>query len=411
MSERYKTFMIGLFILCALVISFAVLLFLKPSFGDGETTLRVRFPTIEKVSVGTRVTFAGKPVGEVIAINEIREARSQQHSFGDQVFFFELVLSVDSSIEVYDTDDIVIQTSGLFGEKSIAILPKAHFSSKPAKLVNDTVIYSKSASSLQETIKQMSSFAATVQQTLSKFSDFLSINNEELKNTITSFHKTVDELNVTLGKVNESNLVSSMNDAAVNFSGAMASIETSFTNINQQGLVDNLSNIVNRLNDEEKLVNSVKSVNETSSNLNELLKSINSGKGTLGRIIHTDDLYLRVTSLTNKMEVLLNDMNHYGLLFHLDKGWQRIRTKRRNLLETLETPEHFERYFHDEMDHISTSLSRTSLLLNKAEKEKIHNNEEFKTSFADLLRRVEALSASLKLYTEEFVEVNERSEQ
>ena len=99
MSERFKTFMIGLFVLCALSISFGVILFLKPSYGDGESTLRVRFPTIEKVSSGTRVTFAGKPVGEVIAINEIREARAQKKTYGNQVYFFELVLSIDSSID------------------------------------------------------------------------------------------------------------------------------------------------------------------------------------------------------------------------------------------------------------------------------------------------------------------------
>ncbi|SCA58636.1 Uncharacterized protein AB751O23_AI_00110 [Chlamydiales bacterium SCGC AB-751-O23] len=404
MSERFKTFMIGLFVLCALSISFGVILFLKPSYGDGESTLRVRFPTIEKVSSGTRVTFAGKPVGEVIAINEIREARAQKKTYGNQVYFFELVLSIDSSIEVYETDDIVIQTSGLFGEKMIAILPKPHMDDQPAQLVNDKIIYSKSASSIQETIKQMTSFADSVQEALSKVSDFLSLNNNELKETITSFHTTIKELNVTLNKVNENNIISSVNEAAVNFSGAMSSIQTTFDHANEQGLVGNMSNIVNGLNDNDSLVNSVQNFNSISVNLDKVMKSLGSTEGSLGRIIHSEDFYLRMISFTNKMEVLLNDVNHYGLLFHLDKGWQRTRTKRRNLLDTLSTPEHFQRYYEEEMDQISTALSRTSLLLNKAEKEKLHDDEDFKTSFSDLLRRVEALRASLKVYTEDLVE-------
>lgn len=403
MSERFKTFLIGIFVLCALFLAIGVVVFLKPSFGDGQATLRVRFPTIEKVTVGTRVTFAGKPIGEVIAINEIREARTLKENYGDQVYFFELVLSVDSATEVYETDDVVIQTSGLFGEKSIAIIPKPHLDEQPPQLMNDHIIYSKSASSLQETIKQMSSFAETVQSTLSKLSEFLTMNNEELKNTISSFNHALTELNVTLAQVNQQGLIKNLDTATNNFSNAMASIDLTFKKIDEQNLIDKMGTTFNDLSADGQLHNTMSNLAQASESIKKLAQAASEEKSSLGKLITSDDFYLRAISLTDKVEVLLNDVNHYGLLFHLDKGWQRTRTKRRNLLENLSSPSHFTRFFEEEMDQITTSLSRTSLLLEKAEHQDLYENIEFKESYADLLRRVESLEAHLKLYTDNFI--------
>ena len=65
MNDRVKAFWLGIFIIIGIIITTWLVLFLKPSVGDGKTTLTVRFSNIDKVEEGTRVTFAGKPVGEV----------------------------------------------------------------------------------------------------------------------------------------------------------------------------------------------------------------------------------------------------------------------------------------------------------------------------------------------------------
>lgn len=125
MSNSVKNLLIGLFLLAGLGVFVGFILFLRPSVGDQKQTLYVRFSTINKVNIGTRVLFAGKAVGEVAQINEIYHARETQPS--DQLgrlYFYQLTLKLDSSVHVYSTDEISIQTSGLMGKNRLPLFLK-----------------------------------------------------------------------------------------------------------------------------------------------------------------------------------------------------------------------------------------------------------------------------------------------
>ena len=142
-------------------------------------------------------------------------------------------------------------------------------------------------------------------------------------------------------------------------------------------------------------------------NLNQVTKDISTGKGTIGRLLAREDFYLHLTSLITKAETLMNDINHYGILFQYDKTWQRSRTKRANFLKALETPKEFRAYFDGEIDAITTSLGRLNELLDRAEnadeKTRIAESENFKKQFAALLRSAQSLTDSIKLYNESLV--------
>jgi len=127
-------------------------------------------------------------------------------------------------------------------------------------------------------------------------------------------------------------------------------------------------------------------------------------------LITSDDLYLRILNITSKIDTLMNDVNHYGVLFQYDKHWQRTRKKRANLMTALNTPGEFKDYFEEEVDSINTALSRISMLLTQAEekdeKVRIMNSECFKRDFVDLYKRVDGLSDSLKLYNEQLMQMS-----
>ena len=64
--------------------------------GDGKETLVVRFSNINGLSVGTRVMFAGKPVGEVVEIQQIPGARAKPTTDElGQVYFYQLILKIE----------------------------------------------------------------------------------------------------------------------------------------------------------------------------------------------------------------------------------------------------------------------------------------------------------------------------
>ena len=75
MADQLKNFMIGLFVAVAAIIIIFILMFLHPKIGDEGKILNVRFTDIDKVTPGTRVTYAGKPVGEVVTIDEVEFGR------------------------------------------------------------------------------------------------------------------------------------------------------------------------------------------------------------------------------------------------------------------------------------------------------------------------------------------------
>ena len=125
---------------------------------------------------------------------------------------------------------------------------------------------------------------------------------------------------------------------------------------------------------------------------NEIINYTSQGKGTVGQLFMGNELFLRLKSILHKGEVVMNDMNHYGLLYHLDKRWQRLQGERL-------------RYFNQEMDQISSSLSRVSLVLNDSEcyPQSLISNPQFTHRFSELLRRVETMEETLKIYNEQVV--------
>src|SRR5689334_19466886 len=146
MGEQIKNMLIGIFAIAACLLIVWIILFLKPSVGDGKQILYVRFSDVNKIPIGTRVIFAGKPVGEVVAITSIADARTKPSSdILGHLYYYQLELKIDSHVKVYDTDEITVQTSGLLGEKSIAIIPKpVPKGIVPQVLTSKTVVYAKS---------------------------------------------------------------------------------------------------------------------------------------------------------------------------------------------------------------------------------------------------------------------------
>jgi phospholipid/cholesterol/gamma-HCH transport system substrate-binding protein len=96
MADQFKNMMIGIFVLAAFAIIIFIMLFLHPNVGNEGKTLRVRFADIDKISAGTRVSFAGKPVGEVIRIDEVDKSERVDHD--GIVYVYELVLAIDSGV-------------------------------------------------------------------------------------------------------------------------------------------------------------------------------------------------------------------------------------------------------------------------------------------------------------------------
>lgn len=382
MADQAKNILIGIFVIAACAIIVFVLLFLHPSVGDEGQTLRVRFADIDKVTLGTRVTYGGKPVGEVIAIDPIQLPPSEvRKPINGVVYIYELLLRVDSHVKVYNTDLISLRTSGLLGERSVEITPEPIKENEPLELVNKKILYASETGTVEDTLKEIKKLVAKVDDVMSS-----------VHVTVTDFNekKILDKVNKTMQHM------ASITRALDN----PKQLSETFTNFNT------LSRSVNE--SWKKLDLTLAKVDQTVNNFNQVSLDLSRGEGSIGRLIARDDLYLQLTSILSKGETLFDDINHYGLLFQNDKRWQRVRARRANLLLKLSSPQEFRNYFNDELDQIITSLSRLSMVIEESERcdpcDDFMEDQEFRKVFAELIRRVKTMEESLKNYNQQVVD-------
>lgn len=402
MTEKMKNILIGLFVMTAVTLVIGMILFLDPQIGDGKKTLEVRFSNISGITMGTRVTFAGKPVGEIVSIREIKDARDIPSEDG-RVYFYLLTLKIDSSVQVYSTDEISMRTTGLMGEKSIAILPRNPLPGKTSYPITDQILTANSTDPLENTLNQIAKVSQRMNGSLTHLDDWFLGNQAHLSASIQTFNSFLKQGQGLIANVDQSGLVPSMTQASNKLN---ENLELFKSGLEDERILQKIANLADTLTQVGDSFNTDGAL--ALQNIHQITQDIARGTGTVGKLINGEDLYLRLSSLFSKGETLMNDINHYGLLFQYDKHWQRSRTKKANQLKSLDTPREFRSYFEGEVDTITTSLGRLTELLDLAgsERRKIVENDQFKQQFGTLIRSVQSLSDSLKLYNEGLIAEN-----
>ena len=78
MGDRAKNVLIGLFVLAGFAIVTFMLLFLHPTVGDEGKRYKIMFADIDKINTGTRVSYGGRAVGEVVGIKEVEDPKTHE---------------------------------------------------------------------------------------------------------------------------------------------------------------------------------------------------------------------------------------------------------------------------------------------------------------------------------------------
>ncbi|MBY0529076.1 MAG: MlaD family protein [Rhabdochlamydiaceae bacterium] len=396
MGEQLKNMLIGIFVLsgCALVV--IMVMFLRPSVGDGKQTIYVRFANINKIGVGTRVMFGGKPVGQVVSVQDINNARNKPSvDVLGQIYYYQLVLKIDSSVKVYDTDEFAIHTAGLLGEKSIAIIPKIPPKGVAPKLITTQPVYAQSYDPIEYAFTELSEVADLMKTTIKEVNSWIKLHGEDAGKAIASFGSAMNQIDLAVKSVNDHDLIVHLKQGVNDLSATLHEVQTAVHEMNVGGVFVNAGTMMKHLA-------------SASQSMDTITQGISVGKGTLGRLLKEDDMYLRASAIMSKADTLMNDINHYGLLFNQNKGWQRQRLQRVTALNALDTPQGFRKYFENEVDEITTAMSRLSMVIDKAqqtsEKEEILGNDQFRKDFKELLRQSKELSDHLHLYNQQLMQ-------
>jgi phospholipid/cholesterol/gamma-HCH transport system substrate-binding protein len=265
MNRRYLA-AIGLTVVVALALVVRALLFLHPSPGDGGRTIHVRFQNVDKISSGTRVTFAGKPVGEVKQVQLLPEVFDIRAQDSRPIYSYEVVLSIDTSVRVYKSDEICVTSEGLMGERVIAITPKPLPEGGELRLIGPAdIVFAAPSGSAEEMLREITIFAQKADVTID-----------------------------TLGQ-------------------ASSQLNTLLTTLNNGRFAEKLSAIGDK---------SIACL-DTIDSLATMLTASAKGQGTLGRLLKDPSLYDTLLQCSYNTNQMVADINTYGVLFHTNRDWQR----------------------------------------------------------------------------------------
>ncbi|OGN61763.1 MAG: hypothetical protein A3F09_02695 [Chlamydiae bacterium RIFCSPHIGHO2_12_FULL_49_11] len=379
MNKQIKNLLIGLFVIAGCTLVIAIILFIKPSVGDSKQVIHVRFNNINGIQIGTRVTMAGKPIGEVTEISRVPLAREKAVDHLGRVYFYLLTLHIDSHYKIFATDEITVQTAGLLGEKSIAIIPKPLMPGQhPHVITSNDIVYAESTDILETAVNELAALSNKFEETLQKVIDWMNHYGDDVGQAVITFTDTTKEIGTLVKSVNQSHIIQDVEHITTNVSITTDMINMVLTYLKEHCFFDNLA--------------------MTMQNITQITYPLAAGTSTLGKIIQDDGLYLEINAVMLKINTLLNDINNYGLLFQYNKKWQRVREKQSIDMQKLSTPGGFKRAVQAQIDQLNVTLGRMKMLSEASTTGELSCNKDFQKEFYEFGQKLKALQHEVDLY-------------
>lgn len=388
MANKFKNMLIGLFVVVGVGLIIGMILFVEPSIGDGGQQIHVRFSNLQGISDGTRVTMAGKTIGQVSKIQTVPNARENMIGPNGQVYLYLVTISIDSSAVIYKTDEVMVATSGLMGNKYILIVPREIPPNvKPVRVTSKDIINADSSDFLETAMNELSSVTDKVEETLDVVMDWIGKYGDDLGSAIQSFDSTVKGIGVAVRRFNDLDIFADIKSAIQSAERTICHVDDVILYLQESGAFVHVSHMME--------------------NLDSITTNIASGKGTIGRLVNDENLYFQINSLFLKANTLLTDINNYGLMFNQNKEWKRKRIQQAELSSAIKDPRDFQAYLDtqvNEMNVIATRLDNASRKLHKNNKRNTLPDREYKKDLKELTEKLEALTDLLRFYNSELAE-------
>jgi len=266
------------------------------------------YDNVEGLNPASNVTLNGQPVGKVLKIELYNGTRSNLVTF-----------NITRDFEFSRSSTAKIYGGGILGGKSIGLEP--NYEDPTMAKTGDTLISSmeggimelvnESITPLRNQLSSAVIHADSLLQSLNTLLDKETRN--ELKSAVAYFNATAKELKGITGKTNSllaenqeklNNTFSNIDEASTNFS----KLSDSLAQVQVVGLSKDLQRLVN---DFEVITSDLKS-----------------GKGSMGKLLQDEQLYVNLEGTARQMELLLEDFRlqpkryvHFSLFGKKNKGY------------------------------------------------------------------------------------------
>jgi phospholipid/cholesterol/gamma-HCH transport system substrate-binding protein len=254
---------------------------------DNSKTLYAVYPNVGGLQTGTVVSINGFGVGKVTNIKFMDAQGNLVVTFSvDSEFTF----SRNSTVELYDT--------GIIGGKGLQINPV--FDQGPTVQSGDTLNSSTRPGLTELAQEKLTPLVRKFESAVSD-ADSVLINVNDVLDA-----KTKKDLQGAITGLND--LMVSLNGSAKTFNALLQENETKLGNslANFEQLSANFAMLSDSLNN-AGLPNTLTSLSASVAQLDQIMAKINSGEGTLGKLMNDEELYAHLNAASRELDLLLQD--------------------------------------------------------------------------------------------------------
>ena len=266
--------------------------FLKgTSLLDRDKTIFTVYDEVEGLVPGAKVTINGLSVGKISKIDFLSNSTKILITMKIRN---ELNFSIVSTALLYET--------GLIGGMAVAIKPVFD---KGREILSGDTLPSEVKPGLTELInRQIEPLQAKISSMLSSADSlFIGVSNILDNDTQVNLKNTLQNLSNTTRNLNEaSGSLIKILDENENY------LNTTFSNFADTSA--NFKSITDSISD-ANISLTIKQFNKTVKGLNLIVSSIESGKGTLGKIVNDESLHESLMDASDELESLLSDLKNH----------------------------------------------------------------------------------------------------
>ena len=289
LSREIKT---ALLVICGILLFIYGYSFLKgSSLLERDKTLYAIYDEVEGLVPGAKVTINGLSVGKISKIDFL--SKSTRIILTMKVRE-ELSFSVNSKALLYET--------GLIGGMAVAIKPVFD---KGRVIASGDTLKSDVKPGLTELInRQIAPLQAKISSMLSSADSlFLGVSNVLNNNTQLNLKNTLQNLSITTQNLNEASysLIQILDDNQNNLNKTFLNFAD--TSANLKTITDSISKV--------NIALTVSQFNNTVKGLNSIVSSIDTGNGTLGKLVNDESLYKSLIDVSEELESLISDLKNH----------------------------------------------------------------------------------------------------
>ena len=284
-----KLSIVGIVVFVSVCVFFYGIRFLQDeSFQKSNFTFNVVFNDLMGLDISDDVRMLGKRIGRVTGTRIIGEKIAVELTI-DNTFAFKI--PIDSKIEITQTD--------IMGSKFISIYPgkdndkfildNETIAGKNAEVASLTKDIGDVANRLNQTFgneqkEQIVSTISNIESATKQLEEFISLNKDIISND---------------DKQSLSNIISNIDDISENLNSLLDGEKNKLSNS-----IDNFNSFM------EKMPSISNEIDQILVDVNSVVKNLNSGEGSLSKLLNNDELYDNINGLVLDARSILDDVKN-----------------------------------------------------------------------------------------------------